>query len=35
MSDEPPKLVGEPDGSTPLDPDEMCKSSDDTGLLGV
>jgi Fic-DOC domain mobile mystery protein B len=23
MSDEPPKLVGEPDGSTPLDPDEM------------
>ena len=23
MSDEPPKIVGEPDGSTPLDPDEM------------
>ena len=23
MSHVPPKLVGEPDGSTPLDPDEM------------
>lgn len=25
MSDEPPKLVGEPEGSTPLDPDEMAE----------